>query len=92
MQRLGMAIVLALFTAGIMLVAVYSGGASMGWDEDLLSTCVPASALVGGVMGFAIGLGVKFPTTCPYCKETIKPDATVCKHCGRDIPPSEEGE
>ena len=23
--------------------------------------------------------------TCPYCKEEVKPDALVCKHCGRDI-------
>ena len=22
---------------------------------------------------------------CPYCKEYIKPDATVCPHCERDI-------
>lgn len=22
---------------------------------------------------------------CPYCSEMIKADATVCKHCGRDV-------
>lgn len=22
---------------------------------------------------------------CPYCAEYVKPDARVCKHCGRDI-------
>jgi len=25
---------------------------------------------------------------CPYCAEAIQPDATVCKHCGRDVTPS----
>ncbi|HRV29679.1 MAG TPA: zinc ribbon domain-containing protein [Spirochaetia bacterium] len=25
-------------------------------------------------------------TTCPYCAETIKREATRCKHCGSDIP------
>jgi hypothetical protein len=23
---------------------------------------------------------------CPHCAELIKPDAKVCKHCGRDVP------
>ena len=26
---------------------------------------------------------------CPYCAETIKKSAIVCKHCNRDIPPSQ---
>ena len=24
---------------------------------------------------------------CPFCAETIKREAKVCRHCGRDIPP-----
>lgn len=23
---------------------------------------------------------------CPFCAEFIKPEAKVCKHCGRDLP------
>lgn len=26
---------------------------------------------------------------CPHCAELIKPDAKVCKHCGRDVSPEE---
>jgi hypothetical protein len=25
---------------------------------------------------------------CPHCAEFVRPDAIVCKHCGRDIPAS----
>jgi hypothetical protein len=26
---------------------------------------------------------------CPYCKERVKRDAVVCRHCHRDLNPSE---
>ena len=24
---------------------------------------------------------------CPFCAEWIKPEAKLCKHCGREVPP-----
>ena len=27
---------------------------------------------------------------CPHCAEMIKPDATVCRHCQRDVPVLDE--
>lgn len=27
------------------------------------------------------------PKTCPFCAEKVKPEAVVCRHCGRDLPP-----
>ncbi len=29
---------------------------------------------------------------CPFCAELIKPEAKVCKHCGRDLPEEETPE
>ena len=57
---------------------------------------------VGFVIGLLLGLlgvvvvlvaepkGTNLPDKlrkqCPFCKEVIRSDAIVCKHCGRDIP------
>jgi hypothetical protein len=27
---------------------------------------------------------------CPFCAELVKPEATVCRFCGRDLPPAQE--
>jgi hypothetical protein len=27
------------------------------------------------------------PVQCPHCRELIRPDANVCKHCGKDVVP-----
>lgn len=90
MQKLGTAILAAVICGVIVFVAVYAGGSSMGWDDDTTSIFAPGAAVFGAIFGFAIGLGAKPPRVCPYCKEAVQHGAIVCKHCGRDLPPSEQ--
>ena len=58
------------------------------------------SALLSPLIGFLIALvvderrdkvearhlGGRELQKCPFCAELIKPEAFVCKHCGRDLP------
>jgi len=43
--------------------------------------------LIGPIGWLAVGFGPDFSkkTTCPFCAEDIKPEACICKHCGRDL-------
>lgn len=46
--------------------------------------------IIGAVIGFLITYGIlsnRQTKTCPFCKERIKSNATVCRFCGRDLSP-----
>jgi hypothetical protein len=38
--------------------------------------------LIASLIGMARGSGLR---GCPFCAEFVRPEAIVCKHCGRDI-------
>lgn len=50
--------------------------------------------LIFGVVGIIIAAVMKPASyfedtrTCPHCAEQVKPEALVCKHCGRDLAPA----
>ena len=49
------------------------------------------SVLLSPVIGFLLVLvfAPSDPTRkCPHCAESVKRDAKVCRHCGRDLPPA----
>jgi len=39
--------------------------------------------LTTSVAGLSVG-----PVQCAFCRELVRPDAVVCKHCGKDIEPA----
>ena len=45
---------------------------------------------IGLLMAFAAGPAGKAHRTCPFCAETVKREALVCRFCGRDLPPLDE--
>ncbi|HEY2748254.1 MAG TPA: hypothetical protein VGL86_26710 [Polyangia bacterium] len=41
------------------------------------------SPIIGAIIG---ALGKSGLRTCPFCAEGVKPTASVCKHCHKDLP------
>jgi hypothetical protein len=77
-----MVVVIAWFVLSIFLglLAGSRGRNQLGWF--LLSLLIsPLLALVGLMVLPEGGLAHR-----RFCKESVKPDAVVCKHCGRDLP------
>jgi hypothetical protein len=49
-----------------------------------------ALAVLGSAYGLLPGAGtrrISRKRTCPFCAESVKAEAIVCRHCGRDLPP-----
>lgn len=64
---------------------------SIGLPELIVMSCVglPLLAGVGAVVYFVVRGNGRRRRPCPYCAELILAEATVCRFCGRDIPPQE---
>ena len=67
-------------------------GYAIGKERNNIGVSVFISVLLGPI-GWIIALISKEGLRkCPFCSESIKPDAKVCRYCGRDLPPIEAPE
>ena len=67
-------------------------------DEVLQGEQIRATGQAAGVVGWLVAFGSavallfmwlanRRPSVrCPFCREHVRFDAVVCKHCGRDLP------
>jgi len=58
----------------------------------ILSLICLAPLLLAGVVALIYFLTRSNGARYPYCAERIRPEATVCPHCGRELPKGETEE
>src|SRR6059058_4177506 len=64
-------------------------GAMIGQRNNDVAGSIIVSILLGPI-GWLIALLSKGNLRkCPFCAESIKPEAKVCRHCGRELPAQE---
>jgi hypothetical protein len=76
------------FIFSIILWAGVNGlvGYLIGKPKNAIADCIALSLILGPI-GWLIALAVKGKVRkCPFCAEHVKPEAKVCRHCGRDLP------
>lgn len=70
------------------MIASSKGHGFLGWyvyGVALFIVALPHALLVKPNEAAQISAGQA--RRCPACAELVRPEATVCRHCGRDLPP-----
>lgn len=64
-------------------------GYAIGKSKNEIGECVALSIVLGPIGWLIAALSKGNIRKCPFCSEDIKPDAKVCRYCGRDLPEPE---
>ena len=75
----------AVWAVVLWLVAGAAVGAVIGQAKGRADAGALAGALLGPI-GWIIAALLDYPHKCPACLGGVPEGATVCKHCGRDLP------
>jgi zinc-ribbon domain len=61
-------------------------GYLIGQQKNDMATAIVLSILLGPIGWLIAGLSKGNLRKCPHCAEFVKPEATVCRHCGKELP------
>lgn len=71
---------------GFWLLVNVAVGYAIGKERNNVGTSVFISVLLGPVGWIIAFISKEGLRKCPFCSESIKPDAKVCRYCGRELP------
>ena len=62
-------------------------GYAIGERKGNVATGIILGLLLGPIGWLVTAMCFSNLRKCPFCSEDIKPDAKICRYCGRDLPP-----